>query len=255
MMRSLVFLLIFGNIVLFALSAGWIDVGGEAAVVPTESHQPLSPDRIRIVSRGEPPRLAQPASASCLEWRALSAAQADAVEALAASQKNLALIREETQPASASYRVFIPVAKGGQAAAEKKAAELKKFGIKDFRLDPESGDDAWAISLGVYDNAAKAEQGLASFRKQGARSAQLQRHVDSPAVYRVRLSGLPEALAALRNSTDGGAPQACPTDAAASPASAARDATAVASTGGAPAPAAHDAPATGAGSASAAAKP
>lgn len=207
MMRSLVFLLIFGNIVVFALSAGWIGVGDEAVVVPVESHQPLSPDRIRIVSRGEPPQPAAPSS-QCLEWRALSGAQADAIEALAASQKNLALSREQSPAAASTYRVFIAVPKGGQAGAEKKAAELKKLGIKDFQLGKDGEGEAWAIELGVYDDEPKASQALADFRKAGARSAQLEQRREAPAQYRIRASGLPEALASLRPAA--GAPQPCP---------------------------------------------
>lgn len=207
MIRSLVFLLVFGNIIVFALSAGWFG-GGAAPAAPAAGHQALSPERIRIVSRGEPPPLL-PKLRQCVEWKGLAAGQAAAIERLVASQKDLALVREETQAATRSYWVFIPVEKGGRAAAEKKAAELKALGVKSFRLVEDGADGAWAISLGVYDNEGKARDALAAFKKSGVRSAQHGKHFESPAQFRIRLSGPSDSLTSARKLSDPVAPVDC----------------------------------------------
>lgn len=214
-MRSLVFLLIFGNIVVFALSAGWIGGGnGDAGAVATASHQALSPDRIRIVSRGEPPPLV-PQAKLCLEWHDLSGGQAAAIEKLAAAQKGLGLIREETRAALRGHWVFIPAPKGGKAASDKKAAELKALGVKDFRLVQEGGDDAWSIRLGAYDSEADAQAALARFKKSGVRSAQYGHPVETPAQFRIRVRGSADALAPMRKLAEPGAPVDCPAEAVA----------------------------------------
>lgn len=207
MIRSLVFLLVFGNIIVFALSAGWFG-GGASSAAPAAGHQPLSPERIRIVSRGEPPPLL-PKLRQCVEWKGLAGGQAAAIERAVVNQKDLAVVREETQAATRSYWVFIPIAKGGRAAGEKKAAELKPLGIKDFRLVEDGADGAWAISLGVFDSEVKARDALAAFKKSGVRSAQHGKNFESPAQFRIRLSGPSESLAAARKLADPVAPFDC----------------------------------------------
>lgn len=210
MIRSLVFLLVFGNIIVFALSAGWFG-GGATPSSPVAGHQPLSPERIRIVSRGEPPPLV-PKLRQCIEWRELAGGQAAAIEKLAAAHKDLALEREETRAASRSHRVFIPVAKGGKTAGEKKVAELKTLGVKNFRLVEDGADDAWAVVLGTYDSELKARDALAAFRKSGVRSAQHGVRVEAPAQFRIRLSGPGETLVAARQLVDPVAPVDCSPD-------------------------------------------
>ena len=212
MMRKLVFLLVLGNIVVFALSAGWLGSGeGEAVTASGETHQPLSPDRIRIVSRGEPPPLPE-LPKRCLEWGDLSAAQAGELEKLAGGNKSLGLLREETQAASASYWVFIPAPAGGKAGSEKKAAELKALGIKSFELVQEGGTDRWAISLGVHASEAQAEAALAGLRKAGVRSAKVGIKQQTPARFRIRLTGTEPALAPAQKLGELSAPAECPVE-------------------------------------------
>lgn len=206
MIRALVFLLVFGNIIVFALSAGWF--GGAMPSGPVAGHQPLSPERIRIVSRGEPPPLV-PKPRQCLEWTALAGAQAAAIEKAVAARQELALVREETRAATRSHRVFIPVPKGGKPAGEKKAAELKTLGVKNYRLVEDGTNGAWAVVLGTYDSELKARDALAAFKKSGVRSAQHELHVDAPAQFRIRLSGPSEALAAAQKLADPVAPAEC----------------------------------------------
>ena len=220
-MRSFVFLLVLGNILIFALSAGWFGggAGDGAAAMPaenSEAHVPLSPDRIKIVSRGEPPPIPEQPK-QCLDWRNLPAPQVAALEKLAAGNKLLSLIREETQAASASYWAYIPAPTGGKAASEKKALELKTMGVKSYQLVQEGVADLWAISLGVFDSEQAAAEALAAFKKAGVRSARQGVKAETPALFHVRLNGLPNVLAAARKLADPVLPADCTGDGSAPP--------------------------------------
>lgn len=199
MIRSLIIILVFANLLVFAMSAGWLGstgATGATSVDAVEAHRPLSPDRIRIVSRGEPPPIVE-LPKQCMEWIELGPAKLAQLEKLAASNKLLNLLREETQAAEIEQRVFIPLPTGGKPAAEKKAAELKKLGVKNFQLERE-GNDKWTVLLGVYGTEAEADAGLAAIQKFGVRSAVRGPREKSPAHFRVRLSGPPAGLASVR---------------------------------------------------------
>jgi len=200
LIRSLIIILVLANLLVFAMSAGWLGATGSAgatAVDAVESHRPLSPDRIRIVSRGEPPPIVEPPK-QCMEWIELGPAKLAQLEKLAANNKLLNLMREETQVAEIEQRVFIPLVNGGKPAAEKKAAELKKLGVRNFQLEREAGSDKWAVLLGVYATEEEADAGLAAIQKFGVRSAVRGPREKVPAHFRARLSGPSPALAPVR---------------------------------------------------------
>ena len=70
MIRSLIIILVLANLLVFAMSAGWLGstgATGATSVDAVEAHRPLSPDRIRIVSRGEPPPIVE-LPKQCMEW-------------------------------------------------------------------------------------------------------------------------------------------------------------------------------------------
>ena len=210
-MRSLVFLLVLGNVIIFALSAGWVGGReGDGMVTPDESHEShrsLSPDRIRIVSRGDAPPIVE-APKLCLEWLAISAAQATEIEKLIGGKAS-SLVREETQAAVASYGVYIPAPPGGKAASEKKVTELRKLGVKQFQLVQEEQEDRWKISLGVYSQESEASTLLAELKKLGVRSAKLGVVTQTPAVYRLRVIGPESALQASQKLTGTNSPAVC----------------------------------------------
>lgn len=210
-MRSLVFLLVLGNVIIFSLSAGWVGGReGDGMVTPDESHEShrsLSPDRIRIVSRGDAPPIVE-APKLCLEWSAISAAQATEIEKLIGGKAS-SLVREETQAAVASYGVYIPAPPGGKAASEKKVTELKKLGVKQFQLVQEEKEDRWNISLGVYSQEAEAITLLAELKKLGVRSAKVGVVKQMPAVYRLRVIGPEPALLASQKLTGINSPAVC----------------------------------------------
>ena len=211
-MRSLVYLLVLGNVIVFSMSAGWVGGHEEAAASSAdESHQPLSPDRIKIVSRGAPPPISAP-SLLCLEWHDLSSAHAGELEKVLIDKSaggQLSVVREETQAAVEKFWVYIPPPAGGKAGSEKKVAELKKLGVKEFQLVQEGSANRWSISFGMFDTEAAAGDLLAELKKVGVRSAKSGVFSQTPARHRLRASGPDAAFAAARKLQGLDSPSVC----------------------------------------------
>lgn len=211
LLRVLVFLLVFGNILLFALAGGWLG-GDNGNAGEGESRQPLSPDRIKIVARGDPPPLPAP-PVRCLVWNDIPAGQIADVEALAAQHKSLRVSAEKTQEASERFRVYIPPLNGGKTAADKKVAELKSLGIKGFQLEAAPGGDRWGILFGVFDDEASAKNTLDELKKAGVRSAAVGSAPGTPARYRIKTQGIDTAIGAVRKAIGKHEPTDCPAEA------------------------------------------
>lgn len=201
MLRWITFLLVLGNIILFALGGGWLGGRGEVSEAGGESHQPLSADRIRIVGRGDPPPVVD-LPKQCREWPDLVAGQVGELERLLGNGKSFRLVREQIQAGSVRYKVFIPAPTGGKVVSEKKAAELKTLGVKEFRLEQEGGTERWAISFGVFVSETEASAALDFLKKSGVRSATVGMVDEVPAHFRVRIFGTAAAFVALQRTED-----------------------------------------------------
>jgi len=185
--RLLFLLLLAANIALFA----WMRFLAPAD--PGVDRQPLArqidPHKLRIVSERElaPPRTAparpapaQPkppaeaprasASIACLEWGSFSAQDASgaakALEALELGARLAQYRGEET----ASWWVHFPP-QGSRANALKKAAELRKLGIRDFFVVQDPGPAQWSLSLGLFTTQDAARAHLAALKERGVRTA------------------------------------------------------------------------------------
>jgi hypothetical protein len=122
------------------------------------------------------------AGTACIEVGNLAAAEARRFEARVAT---LDLGERQTRTASpaieaTSHIVFIPP-QGSKEAAERKAAELKSFGVTDYFIISDSSAMKWGISLGVFKSEAAAQGLLASLVKQGVHSARLTARGGQPA--------------------------------------------------------------------------
>ena len=74
-----------------------------------------------------------------------------------------------------SHMVYIP-AQDGRDGAERKAAELRRLGIQDFYVMPESQANPalrWAISLGVFKTEEAAKAYIGQLITQGVRTARI----------------------------------------------------------------------------------
>ena len=201
-MKALVFLLVLANLLFYAFGAGYFGHPDNPDAGRVE-HQ-VAPEQMRIVSRGEAPLVpakpepeveaaapeAEPApvvlaqeepelpikeeklekAPVCLVWRQLSVADADRLSGLLADRfKAFKQTRTTLVSAGNGWWVFVPPLPS-KADADKKAAELRELGIKDFFVIQE-GPNRFAISLGVFSTEKGSQDRLAELKVNGVRSA------------------------------------------------------------------------------------
>ena len=145
--------------------------------VGTSVHIPMlqvSPEKLKLLK----PAIRSPAQGNdkaaalpvaCLEWG--SFAGDDVARASAALAKLDMSDRVTQREAGAdSYWVYIPPFKT-RAEAEKKAAEVKAFGISDLYVMPDTDPLRFAVSMGAFKTEDAANTYLAQIRQKGVRSA------------------------------------------------------------------------------------
>lgn len=193
-MKALVFLLVLGNLLFYAFTEGYFGRPGNPDGERIERQ--VLPERMRIVSRGEAP--AAPAKAPeplkvalavdeakvepaaqaeksapvCLAWDNLSVAEADRLGTVLTGQfAGFRLARQQVDGESSGWWVFVP-SLPGKAEAERKAGELRQFGVTDYFIIQE-GPNRHAISLGVFSSEKGGQDRLAELKDKGVRSARL----------------------------------------------------------------------------------
>jgi hypothetical protein len=190
--RILFLLLLAASLAFFAWSR--FLTGADPAIDPLPLAQQVDPEKLRVVSETElaktpppapakpkpappsppppPPPTPEPVPLACLEWGSFSA-----VDSVRAEQRlqplglgaRLAQFRGDE---TAGWWVFIPP-QANRAAAQKKAAELKKLGVDDYFVVQEEGRLRWALSLGVFRTEEAAKAHLDALRARGVKSAQV----------------------------------------------------------------------------------
>ena len=193
-MKTLVFLLVLGNLLFYAFSAGYFGRPDNPDAVRLDKQ--VLPERMRIVSRGEAPAgpvkasepvvveakaeeaakvevVAKPEEKSvCLLWEHLPVAEADQLATVLAGRfAEFKLTRQLVAAEGSGWWVFVPPLPS-KAAAEKKAGELRQFGITDYFIVPD-GFSRYAISLGVFSSEKGGQDRLAELKDKGIRSARL----------------------------------------------------------------------------------
>ncbi len=204
-MKVLVFLLVLGNLLFYAFTAGYLGHADNPDAGRVE--QQIAPERLRIVSRGEAPAvqpLAKPDPAPapegesakpeatpeadnkaetpkeeapekpdtpvCLAWRQLTPAEGDKVAAMMGKRfAEFKLSRKAMAAEGNGWWVYIP-SLPGKAEADKKAGELRDLGVSDFFIVQE-GPSRHAISLGIFSAEKGAADRLAELKAKGVRSA------------------------------------------------------------------------------------
>lgn len=177
-MRLAVLLLVVANFVVWGIAR--TEVGQGSGAEPERLAQQIEPQRLKILSRGEPPPLpaghhAEPMAAvpppelACLSYSDLSDETADAlVPIITRRAPDLMVARDRGQVHVNGFRVQIDRL-GSRAHAERKAGELRDLGVSDYTIV--GGGGVWVVSLGVFANEAGAKARLAQLRKKGVRSA------------------------------------------------------------------------------------
>lgn len=199
-MKTLVFVLVLGNLLFYAFSAGYFghpdnpDAGRLA--------QQVAPEKMRLVSRGEAPPLKQaeapPAPAreaepvvenTCLRWDNLAAPEAERLSKLLADKFAAFKSSKRTIASEGNgWWVFIPPL-AGKAEAEKKGGELRQLGVDDYFIIQEAGPNQFAISLGVFSSEKGAQERLAELKGKGVRSARQGTRPGKESSTRIEASG------------------------------------------------------------------
>lgn len=194
--KALVFLLVLANMLFYAFSEGYF--GQPENPDGGRLEKQVQPDRMRIVSRGEQPIVPAKASEAvqpaepvlpkeskpepvskieavtqiCLAWANLSSVEADRLSEIFASQfTDFKLVRRQAGGEANGWWVYIS-ALPGKAEVEKKASELRQFGVTDYFVIPD-GPNRFAISLGVFTSEKRGQERLAEVKEKGVRSARL----------------------------------------------------------------------------------
>lgn len=168
-MRTFVALLLAANLAFFAYSELDLMSEGESSRLQRQ----LVPEKIKLLTPQQvaalgPAKVSQLANV-CLEWGGFTDAERPA--ALAALEP-LQLGRQMSQrkiESTSAYWVFLPPLPS-KAAAERRVAELKAEGLKDFFI-LNDGAQKNAISLGIFKTEDAANKFLDAVREKGVKNA------------------------------------------------------------------------------------
>lgn len=242
-LRTLLIVLVLLNVLAFAGLQGWLGA-------PTQQGEPerltnqLNPERIKLRPPAAKPRKAdlapapkpapQPAPSAapvsppvaaateaapsangngsepaCLALAGLTAEAAGRLAGELASQQGVVARDVQVEPPT-SWWVNIPPAESREAA-EARAAELRQQGVTDLFVVQEAGANRFAVSLGLFKQAAQAERLLGQLQGKGISGARV---TARGAAHRVEVRGpagrLPDLVAELAQRSPGASQQACP---------------------------------------------
>ena len=177
MLRLLFWGLLLLNGVLFAMHQGYLETGLTEAHEPARMAAQLNADKIKLVSAAAALTAPVPAAAkvevvACTEIGNFDEAEAKRFESriagLAFGDKPV----RRNVPDAKRHIVYIPP-QAGKEGADKKVAELRNLGIKDFFVIQDNSALRWGISLGIFKTEAAAGVHLAALNQKGVRSARL----------------------------------------------------------------------------------
>jgi hypothetical protein len=207
MLKFLFWTLLLGNAVLFAYHQGYMQALAPDGREPARQARQLNADKLKLLpasaaapaaSAIEP--LLQPVAAAkaaepaaCVEIGSFDAAEARRFETrIAALVPAERTSQHAIAPATADglrHIVYIPP-QGSKEGADRKAAELRQLGIKDFYVIQDGGELRWGISLGIFRNEEAARSHLVGLNQKGVRSARLGPYGAPAARVAFRLRGL-----------------------------------------------------------------
>ena len=196
-MRALFLLLLAASLGFFAWAR--FLAAPDPAIDPQPLAQQIEPEKLRVVQENElattPPPAApkpkpgpapaapEPAPLACLEWGSFSPADAVRAEQRLEPLALGARLAQHRGEETAGWWVFIPP-QPNRAAAQRKAAELKKLGVDEYFIVQEEGRQRWALSLGVFRAEDAAQAHLEALRAKGVKSAVIgQRETRVPKVW------------------------------------------------------------------------
>lgn len=191
-MRNLFWILLLGNVILFAVmqrdGLGW----GEPAV---QAQPHLRGEMIRLLPAPEPASAPVPASSPspsnlqlsldmaelaaakpgqpvCLEWGDFSGPDLTRATAALSALQLAGKLSQRQIERDIGYWVYIPPLKN-KAAANQKIAELKAMGVREYFVLQTSGHWLNAISLGIFKTRDAAQNYLNDLQAKGVHTARI----------------------------------------------------------------------------------
>lgn len=202
-MRPFFFLLVFANLLFFAWAQGYFGAADESRE-PERLNQQLQADKLRIVRDTAAPT-PKAADLACRMINGLSVAEADRLKsAVVATGGDAKILPQAEQPLFLVVITELP----NQAAAEKKAAELGRFGVAEQTTVPLEGG-RFEIVLGRFPLETAAREFLQGLMKRGIKSARveareqpaLKASVEARAPAAILLQQLPLLIAPFADAT------------------------------------------------------
>lgn len=202
-MRSFFFLLVFANLIFFAWAQGYFGASDDGRE-PQRLTQQLHAEKLQIL-RATPNRPVKQGVLACRVINGLSIAEAESLQSAVAAAGTELKVLPLAEPKIHLVAIFdLP----GKAAAEKKAAELVRFGITEQK-PVALPDGRHEIILGSFQTEAAASEFLQGLVKRGIKSARvdsrdqppLKARVEARAPAAILLRQLPQLIAPYAEAT------------------------------------------------------
>ena len=191
--RLTFFLLVFANLIFFAWGQGYFGAE-DPNREPDRLNQQLQPEKLRLLAVASAPAPApgtpKPGDLACRIVGGLSMANAETLKTAALAAGTEAQLTPQIEPV---LHLVVISDLANAAAAEKKGAELKRFGVGDHETVALDGGRQ-EIVLGRFSSEEAAKDFLLGLNKRGIKSARVDPRDQPPVKARVELRGTPGAL-------------------------------------------------------------
>jgi hypothetical protein len=190
MARATFLILVLVNLAFFAWAAGYFGTADDGRE-PGRLGEQLQPERLRVAVKDGSAAKSSPA---CRHIGPLTAAAAEQLRtAWEAKGAQASVLRiEET-----SYWVVIP-GLADRPTADRKAAELRRLGVKEFLVVADSVAKQYAVSLGTFQAEDSAKEFLLQLSRKGVHSARTEPKTRAGDRVQVELTGDADLLAKLQ---------------------------------------------------------
>lgn len=203
MMRWMVWVLLFANVLFFTWSHGYLQAYGFAPAAqnePQRVQQQIRPEAITVIGHNDLRKAEAQAAEDakpreCLVVGPFDDSQSNALRA-ALQASSLGVEAWQLQTVTIPERWVVYIGKfANEAALTKKRAELTGLGLKS---DPVSAAHLVpGLSLGRFDSEAQAQEDLARLRKSGVRTARVMQERASSESVQLRLPAATDAQRAV----------------------------------------------------------
>ncbi|MDP1525636.1 MAG: hypothetical protein Q8M20_07485 [Rhodocyclaceae bacterium] len=190
-MRLAFLVLLLANLLLFVWVQGYFGMP-EAGHEPERLARQIKPDMLRIVSETNP----APDKKIQLACKRIEGLSADEAKSLTDAVHVRGGWETQTLPLPAIPMHWVAIVDlPSNALAEKKKAELRKFGITESQIVAGTTAGTFAVSLGLFRAAQNAQEFLQKLTAKGVRSARVIQHDSTPIKFAVELRAPADQLA------------------------------------------------------------